>query len=49
LLRSVIAHIGRFRNELAKTTVSVASAEEATDESSLVVEEHQVPDMFATG
>jgi CheY-like chemotaxis protein len=50
LSRSVILHIGRFRSELAKATVSVASAEEEeTDESSLVVEEHQVPEMFATG
>jgi hypothetical protein len=47
---SVIAHIGRFRDELAKSTVSVSSAEEdGTGESSLVVEEIQVPELSATG
>jgi len=50
LSRSVIAHIGRFRSELAKATVSISSAEEEeSDASSLVVEEHQVPELFATG
>jgi hypothetical protein len=50
LSRSVIAHIGRFRSELAKGTVSISSAEEEeSDASSLVVEEHQVPELFATG
>jgi hypothetical protein len=44
----VIAHIGRFRDELAKATVSVSNAEEATQESAVVVEEIQVPERFAT-
>ena len=51
LSRSVIAHIGRFRAELAKATVSVSIAEEEAtpQESSVVVEEHHVPELFATG
>jgi hypothetical protein len=49
LSRSVIAHIGRFRSELAKATVSIANVEEETRESELVVEEIQVPELFATG
>jgi hypothetical protein len=49
LSRSVIAHIGRFRSELAKATVSIANVEAETQESALVVEEIQVPEMFATG
>jgi hypothetical protein len=47
---SVIAHIGRFRDELAKSTVSVSSVEDdETAESSVVVEEIQVPELSATG
>ena len=47
---SVIAHIGRFRGELAKNTVSISSVEDdETDESSVVVEEIQVPELSATG